>query len=471
MNIIKTFKNQVVTKLVFLFCNVLIAGCFMPVKQMPELFCNTHVAVITPLEPVYLAGFANRNGMSDTIHRALRTKCIVLRNDTTRVCLVFNDLMEVAKKYDDHIRSIIADSTGIPVSHIFIMSSHSHSTPIMDEMHLNSSDANDRYRERTISIIAKNAIETIKDDKNFVSCRLQIASGTCMMNTNRRSIDPKTGEAVIGKSEEGLCDHEVQALRFINAEENVIATIFNYACHPVTLGAASKAVSPDYVGMAEETMAKKSGGEAFFMHGAAGDVNPINGLGTSLAATDSEGVKLATAVLSSTFTNDTTKVVLKTASATILLPYRDQDIDSSFINEQVKIKSAQKTDFINWKESVYNWGERMKARLNKESKLPNGRSVSIGAIKLGSTVIFFIQGELFNSYQLKLKKEFPQLHILFAGYTNGEAGYVPDGPAFKAKGYEVDQAYIFLGEPSPLTSDTESIIVKNMEELVRSISE
>ncbi len=104
-------------------------------------------------------------------------------------------------------------------------------------------------------------------------------------------------------------------------------------------------------------------------------------------------------------------------------------------------------------------------------KLPNGRTVNIGAVKLGKTVIFFIQGELFNSYQLELKKKFPQLHILFAGYTNGEAGYVPDGAAFKAKGYEVDQAYIYVGEPSPLTSETESIIIKNMEEIVKNISQ
>ncbi|MCP6756933.1 hypothetical protein NL533_35430, partial [Klebsiella pneumoniae] len=72
-----------------------------------------------------------------------------------------------------------------------------------------------------------------------------------MMNTNRRSIDPKTGEAVIGKSEEGLCDHQVQILRLVNEKGNPVTTVFNYACHPVTLGAASRAVSPDYVGKAE----------------------------------------------------------------------------------------------------------------------------------------------------------------------------------------------------------------------------
>ena len=113
----------------------------------------------------------------------------------------------------------------------------------------------------------------------------------------------------------------------------------------------------------------------------------------------------------------------------------------------------------------------MKERLLRETRLPNGRTVHIGTVKLGKTVIFFIQGELFNSYQLELKKKFPQLHILFAGYTNGEAGYVPDGSAFKAKGYEVDQAYIYVGEPSPLTSETESIIVKNMEEIVKNIAQ
>src|SRR5260221_11113447 len=130
-------RKLIVTTLISSAWIVLLAACSTTTKQKPGLLCNISIVPITPVEPVFLAGFANRSGMSDTIHRPLRSKCIVLRQDTTIVCLVFNDLMEVAKEYDDRIRGMIADSTGTPVSHIFIMSSHSHSTPIMDAMHLN----------------------------------------------------------------------------------------------------------------------------------------------------------------------------------------------------------------------------------------------------------------------------------------------------------------------------------------------
>ncbi|MGC4036772.1 MAG: hypothetical protein QM764_12505 [Chitinophagaceae bacterium] len=462
-------REKAFTAFLFFILSLVIVSCSSPaIKQDNSLLCSVRIDSITPTEPVFLAGFANRNGMSDTVHRPLRTKCVVLKQDTTIVCLIFNDLMEVAKEYDDHIRQMISDSAHIPVSAIFIMSSHSHSTPIMDLMHLNQSEANDRYREKAINTIAKNAIKAVTDKEKFVACNRETASAMCTMNTNRRAIDPKTGEAVIGKSGAG-CDHEVQLLRLVSNNGDVLTTIFNYACHPVTLGWASKAVSPDYVGKAEETIAQKTGGLAFFMHGAAGDVNPVNALGTSLSATDSEGVKLANAVLASSFTKDTSELALKVISSSFMIPYRDQEITSAFIDNQVKNKSAQKTDFTNWKEAVATWGERMKKELSTGKELPKGRTVNIGAVRLGSTVIFFTQGEFFNRYQLELKKQFPRLHILFAGYTNGEAGYVPDGEAFKAKGYEVDQAYIFIGEPSSLSDETEGYVMKNMKEIVNRV--
>lgn len=68
-----------------------------------------------------------------------------------------------------------------------------------------------------------------------------------------------------------------------------------------------------------------------------------------------------------------------------------------------------------------------------------------------------------------MKESFPGRLILFAGYTNGESGYLPDKNAFREGGYEVEQAYIYLGEPSPLHPDSDSIFSSENVKLIRDL--
>jgi len=101
--------------------------------------------------------------------------------------------------------------------------------------------------------------------------------------------------------------------------------------------------------------------------------------------------------------------------------------------------------------------------------LPDKRIMEAGGIRIGSSILAFSQGEVFNEYHARLKRSFTERMILFAGYTNGESGYLPDKQAFKEGGYEVDQAYIYLGEPSPLLPASDSIFLNKMNALIRNL--
>ncbi len=449
------------------FCTLSSCGNTSPSADSSVLY-SFRTVDITPDEPVLLAGYANREGVSTSIHRRLKSSAVIFKQDSATVCLIFNDLMELAPEYVTEIKEKISGETGLDPQHIFILQSHSHSTPIMDGMGLGWSEANQRYRRRAIDSIAANAIAALTTAAS-VPAGFKIGTGTCSINTNRRSIDPETGEAVIGVSEEGNCDRTVKILQVTDKEGRVLNTIFNYACHPVTLGYKSRAVSSDFAGSAEDLITKHFGGEALLMTGASGDVNPVNGLSANPTVADTEGAKLGEAVTRAAFVTDSFTSGLKVVNLAVDLPYRDTGITAAFIDEQVRIKSAQKTEFVSWKKDVAAWGEIMKAHLAEKGKLPAVRHMQLGALKIGSTVIVFTQGEFFNSYQVGLRNKFPGVDILFAGYTNGEAGYVPDGAAFALKGYEVDQAYIYLREPSPLQPETEKILNTALEEIVRKL--
>jgi neutral ceramidase len=432
-----------------------------------QLYCRIGVADITPEESVYLAGFANRQGTSGPVHRHLLTQCLVLKSNLDQVCIIVNDLMEVSSSSIREIKDDITGSTGFPSEHIFIHQTHTHSAPIMDEMDFAWSEANERYRESVLIIISDNAIRTILDTLAFIPCRIKTGYAVCNIGINRRAIDPATGKTVIGESTEGFFDPEIGILQLTGPDNKPVATLFNYSCHPVTLGFENLAVSPDFVGEARSSIEALWGGTAIFLNGAAGDINPVFGLSNSTALADQEGSKLGNAVTQAMLTEDTI-VCLKVNTDRIVLPYRNRDLTPDRIREEVSRKCAEATEFITWKEDVKKWGEKMMRERN-EKRLPDNRIMEAGGIRIGSSILVFSQGEVFNEYHARLKRSFPERMILFAGYTNGESGYLPDKQAFKKGGYEVDQAYIYLGEPSPLLPASDSIFSEKMNALIRNL--
>ncbi len=432
-----------------------------------HLSCFFNIADITPEGPVYLAGFANRKGTSESIHRPLLTQCLVLKSNQEQVCIIVNDLMEVSPASIRKIIDNITGSTGFPDGHIFIHQTHTHSAPIMDEMGLAWSDANNRYRENVLKTISDNAIRTITDTLSFIPCRIKTGHGVCNIGINRRAIDPETGKTIIGESTEGFFDPEVGILQLTNLENKPVVTLFNYACHPVTLGYENFAVSPDFIGEARRVIEDNWGGTALYLNGAAGDINPVNGLGSSTAIADQEGNKLGNAVLQANLKLDTA-VYLVINNERVLLPYRNSNHTPERIRDEVARKCKDTTEFITWKEDVRKWGDKMINEYN-ENRLPDKRIMLAGGIRIGSSILLFSQGEVFNQYHSRLKRSFPERIILFAGYTNGESGYLPDQHAFKEGGYEVDQAYIYLGEPSPLLPASDSIFFNKMSALIRNL--
>jgi len=129
-------------------------------------------------------------------------------------------------------------------------------------------------------------------------------------------------------------------------------------------------------------------------------------------------------------------------------------------------ESKEKTEFITWGKDVVKWGETIKKNIS-DGTVKDYREMKTGTIKLGNIVFVFTQGEIFNSYKVQLEKEFPNELLVFMGYTNGEVGYLPDAKAFESNGYEIEQAYIYINESSPLTKDAVDIFYNNIKKLIK----
>ena len=72
----------------------------------------------------------------------------------------------------------------------------------------------------------------------------------------------------------------------------MLATLFNYACHPTTLAWDNRLLSPDYIGAAREVLEQAFGAPALFFHGASGDLAPRDDYVGDASVADRNGRQL-----------------------------------------------------------------------------------------------------------------------------------------------------------------------------------
>ena len=432
---------------------------------MGELLFNYGQADITPGEPVLLAGYANRRGMSEEIHRRLTTRCVVVKQETNSVCLVVNDLMDVDTKIIRSVQKEISQKTGINQDTILIATIHSHSTP---EMEYGKSEANDRYIDFLKKQVIENTCSVINDNEGFCETLLYYGKSRCDINIARKDIKPGDGRMAYRVGDpDGLTDREVMALQLRDETGERKVTIFNYACHPVTLGYVSNYISTDFPGRAREIVEEQYGGMALFLNGATGDLNPRETDHTEPSATDREGEKLGRAVISARLTKYEGETVLKQTAKTILIPFRDQVITKEHIAAEVQRKLSDITEFFTWNEMLERWKNKINEMIDR-NVITASFPLKINVMILGKIILFFTQGELFVKYQLALKNAFPDKHLICCAYVHGTGAYIPTREAFENRSYEADQAYIYEMMPSPLTPDIEKIY---LDEALRTINE
>jgi neutral ceramidase len=435
---------------------------------MESLLFNYNLSDITPDEPVLLGGYANRKGLSGKVHRSLTSRCVVLRFKEICVCLIVNDLMDADPEIIRNIQSQISLQTGISMDSILITSIHTHSAP---DIEYGRSDANDRYILRVSKKIADNAIAVIRDQTAFRKAVLKYGKSVCSINIARRDVRPGAGKMSyrIGDPD-GLRDEDVEIIELSDESNFRKVTLFNYACHPVTLGYESLAVSTDYPGQARETIEKGRGGMAVFLNGAAGDLNPREANHTDPEMADRLGEQLGQSVLLSQLHEYQGSLTLNSLADIVKLPYRDQHITKVLIESEVKRKASDITEFFNWQEMLIYWKNKICEIIDKQG-VENHFPCKVNVWKLGNTLIFFTQGELFVKYQIQLKKSFPGFQVLCVAYVHGTGAYIPTSDVFENKGYEADQAYIYEMLPSPLSPSIEELYTKEMMVLINRIIE
>nr|MDO8114669.1 neutral/alkaline non-lysosomal ceramidase N-terminal domain-containing protein [Candidatus Sigynarchaeota archaeon] len=351
-----------------------------------------------------MGGYSGRNAPSTGEHDPLHTKTIAIGNGNDTIVIASCDLVGLERTHVLEVKERIQQRFGIPVANIMITATHTHSGP------RNIALFGDPYKgfEKlygTIDASISAAVQAMKP------ASIAVATGKIEgVSFNRRTYDP-TSEHV-----DDTCTVLVVKEALSGKKEHIVAILYNFACHPVVMGAENLDITADWVYYANERIAEAfPGALPIFLQGSCGNLNPVN-------------TPIIGFVPVHTF-DDCKEIGNKAGSAIVKIAKK---------TSLVKIDSVKGT--LKEIEVLSDDPDKAEIFTFAAGKVHDGKfsiTAPVQALSFDDIAIAGVPGELFSEISLNIKKRSMFKHVLVAGYANDYIGYIATRANYQAKGYEV----------------------------------
>ncbi|MEK7409219.1 MAG: neutral/alkaline non-lysosomal ceramidase N-terminal domain-containing protein, partial [Acidobacteriota bacterium] len=269
---------------------VLIALCAWAAQAAGDWKAGVAKVVITPREPIWLAGYGARTRPSEGVLHDLYAKALAFEDETGATSvLVTTDLLGFTRDMAATVAGRVEQKYGVVRARLALTSSHTHSGPVTGQLLRPAYVLEDdqaavvtRYTgwllDQVVEVIGR-AIADLKP------AQLAFEQGLAGFAVNRRRVGLRHLP--------GPVDHDVPVLAVRDLEGKLRAVVFGYACHNTVL--SGQEINGDYAGFAQEALEKElPGATALFVAGCGGDANPLPRRSVELASM--YGRILATAV-------------------------------------------------------------------------------------------------------------------------------------------------------------------------------
>jgi len=427
-------------------------------------------AVITPEQPMWMAGYASRRMPSDGIIHDLYAKAVALEDaEGTRQVIVTLDLISVPRPLRDWLEKEVAEQLDLPSQSLLMNCSHTHSGP---EIRTTDSSlegiGEDRARQTTayVAWLQETLLRLVRDSLGDLSqADVSYCHARAGFAMNRRTF---VGDQVKNfPNPDGPVDHDVPVLQVRRPGEKSDAILFGYACHNTTLGVYQ--FCGDYAGFAQQYLEEDHPGTvALFMIGCGGDQNPYPRSTVDLA--QRHGRTLATAVEAALGTTARPlHGALRSAFELVTLEYAPPR------SREALVELAASQDQYDRA-----WGERLLAQLQRDGKLRSEYKCPVQVIQFGDGLTMVaLPGETVVDYSLRIKKELVTdaadgRAIWVAGYSNDVFAYIPSRRVLEEGGYEGGGAMRYFNttlQPGPFASSVEERIIGKVHQLVDQLDE
>src|SRR5215211_8328160 len=115
-----------------LFFSALLAACLAVPSFADGFKAGTASNVITPTEPLWMAGYANRNKPCDTKRHDLWVKALALEDPAgARFVLLTSDLCGIPRSVSEPVCAEAMKQTGLKREQILLTCSHTHCGPVV----------------------------------------------------------------------------------------------------------------------------------------------------------------------------------------------------------------------------------------------------------------------------------------------------------------------------------------------------
>jgi neutral ceramidase len=415
---------------------------------------------ITPPVGYRMAGYFDER-LATAVHDPLKAKALVLEQGRERVALVFCDLVGVSLHVTTNARAQASRQTGIPVSHIVIGATHSHTGPLFDDVR------RDYFHATAVAKFGTDPQEKIYYPA-FLTEQLvkvlaaaqanlrpaELAAGITRQEglTFNRRYWMKNGKVAFNPGllnpnivrPAGPTDPEVGMLLLREAEtKRPFAGLTVFAMHSDTVGGTE--FSADYEYYLQETLRREFGPEyiSAFGAGTCGDLNHID---VSRKAT------LKGFAMSEHLGDTLGQAVLKAVPALPAISRPTLAVRSRTIQAELqKVTPEEVADARSRFDRIADPNEDFMAKVVATKRLdlagrPPLCPMEVQVFRLDDqTAIVCLPAEIFVELGLAIKQASPFKRTLVISICNDRPSYVPTEKAFREGSYEITNSRVKPG--------------------------
>lgn len=413
-------------------------------------------AVITPRQPMWMAGYAARNKPSEGKVHDLWCKTLAVEDrEGTRLVMVTMDLIGIPRPLRESLEQKAVERWSLPPESLLLAASHTHCGPEirmskaagfgLEPERLEQTREYCDHLEATILRLIDEAMG------NLAPAELQYTHAAAGFAMNRRL---PTEQGIRNRPHvDGPVDHDVPVLKVVDADGNLEAVVFGYACHNTTLSFYQ--FCGDYAGFAQQYLEEAHPGTtAMFIAGCGGDQNPQPRRNLELCQQHgralANGVEAALLGVPRDIHGPLTVAMREIPLAYDELPGREQ--------------------LEQWASSSNKWDRRrgtyLLENLERDGQLEDSYPYLVQMIRFdGDVALVALAGEVVVDYSLRLKSalDFPAVWV--AAYANDVFGYVPSARMLDEGGYEPIGALRYGTRPAPFKPELEERIVATVKEM------
>lgn len=405
-------------------------------------------ADMTPQQPIPLMGYGNTiRRVSGPVLDPLYATCVAITDAEGNSMLMIGSDSTVPN-YVGYVREEVSQALGIPMEHVLVNVTHTHSAPDLDANHPGVAPYRELYKKAHVEA----ALAAFADRKPAKMFYGSVETEGLNFVRHYRMDDGSFGGDNFGDWTNHYAvdnvtevDPTMHLLKF-EREGGKDVLVMNWRAHAsITGGSLKPDVSADFVGSVRMYLEKELDCHFAYWQGCAGNVNPRSRIPERDCTRDyMEFGRQLGAFAQKALENMEEQTPGRIRVIQYILPGQINHTKDHLVEKAKEIRDywTETGDWTGAKNMGMPHGIRSPFQalgIIKRSTMGQTFNISMSAVALNDDVAFATSAnELFDTTGQYVEDHSPFRHTMVLGYTNGQTGYMPSAYAWYYTCYESD---------------------------------